>query len=289
MDNKGKKLGLIVIGIQKEYTPSDIELNLLSTISDQMGIGLENAAIYEKEKETLKKMIEVDNMKTELISMVSHELRTPLTSIKGFLSHFISGNTGTVNELQNKFLNIMNKESDHLLSLVDNLLEFSRIEKGGLKSKNEKVNIDELVKGVVEAVEPQLTSRRVDLVLDLKCGSSEFMGDDLRIAQVIKNLIGNALKFTKENPRIEISSSIKDGSVEIRIKDNGIGMDGEQLSKIFSKFYQADSSLTRRFGGMGLGLAISREIVEAHKGLIWAESEGKDKGSSFIFTLPMIK
>ena len=111
----------------------------------------------------------------------------------------------------------------------------------------------------------------------------------MKIAQVIKNLIGNAIKFTGENPIIEIKSRVSDGKIEVAVKDNGIGIEKGQLSSIFGKFYQADSSLTRRFGGMGLGLAISKEIVLAHGGIINVTSDGPGKGSSFIFSVPMIK
>jgi signal transduction histidine kinase len=290
METKGKKIGLLFIGVEKEYTPSNIELNLISTIADQMTIAIENASVYEKEKEAVKRLIDIDNMKTELISMVSHELRTPITSIKGFLFHFISGTTGPVNETQMKFLKIMSKEGDQLLSLVDNLLEFSRIEREGPKYRKEPLKIDALIREVADALQPQLESKNAALTLHLSAGEASFLGDDMKIGQVIKNLIGNAIKFTRESARIDILSAVlPDGKIEVRVKDNGMGMNSEQLNKIFQKFYQADSSLTRKIGGLGLGLAISKEIIEAHGGRITAASEGIDKGSSFIFTLPMIK
>lgn len=290
MESKGKKIGLIFIGIQREYTPGDIELNLLSTIADQMAIAVENAGVYEKEKEAVKRLIDIDRMKTELLSMVSHELRTPLTSIKGFLVHFLSGTTGPINDDQKRFLEIMSREGDHLLELIDGLLEFSRIERGIFSIKKEHVQIERLINGISEATRPQFESKKIKLALDLNTGDAAFMGDDLKVGQVLKNLIANAIKFSREGTEVGISSRILEpNSIEVRVKDSGIGMDREHLGKIFNKFYQVDGSLTRKIGGLGLGLAISKEIVEAHGGRIWAESEGPGKGSTFIFTLPMLK
>jgi len=290
MESKGKKLGLLFIGTQKDYVPSDIELNLLSTIADQMAIAVENASVYEKEKEALKNLIEIDKMKTELISMVSHELRTPLTSIKGFLAHFLAGTTGPVNDTQKKFLDIMNKEGDHLLELIDRLLEFSRIERGVFEIKKEPVRIDKLINGIIESLKPQLDAKKIKLTLRLNAGDASFMGDEIKVGQVLRNLIGNSIKFVRENPEIEVFSRISpDGSIEVGIKDNGIGIDKDHLDKLFNKFYQVDASLTRKVGGLGLGLAISKEIIDAHGGQILVFSEGIGKGSTFIFKLPVIK
>jgi len=290
MESKGKTIGLIVIGIQKDHIPSNIELNLLSTIADQMAIAIENASVFEKEKEAVKKLIEIDKMKTELLSMVSHELRTPLTSIKGFLAHFINGTTGPLNETQKKFVDIMAREGDHLLEYIDTLLEFSRVERGAFVIKKESVQIDKLINGIVEALRPQLESKGIALALDLKAKDAAISGDELKLGQVIRNLIGNSIKFVKQDPQITISSNVlSKGAIEVAVKDNGIGIDRDHLGKIFNKFYQVDTSLTRKVGGLGLGLAISKEIVEAHGGQIRAESEGEGKGSTFIFTIPVIK
>lgn len=290
IENKGKKTGLIVIGISNESVPSDMELNLLSTIADQMAIAIENAGVFEKEKEAVRKLMEIDKMKTELLSMVSHELRTPLTSIIGFIDHFIKGTTGAVNDIQMKFLNIMSKESEHLLGLIDTLLEFSRVERGAFTVKKEPVHVDRLISGVVEALKPQLESKGVDLTMDLGAKDAIFLGDDVKIGQVLRNLIGNSIKFVRETPRIWASSRVlPDGFIEVSVRDNGIGLNKDHLGKIFNKFYQVDTSLTRKVGGLGLGLAISKETVEAHGGCVRAESEGEGKGSTFIFTLPVIK
>jgi len=290
MESKGKTIGLIVIGIQKDHIPSNIELNLLSTIAEQMAIAIENASVFEKEKEAVKKLLEIDKMKTELLSMVSHELRTPLTSIKGFLAHFINGTTGPLNETQKKFVDIMAKEGDHLLEYIDTLLEFSRVERGAFVIKKEPVQIDNLINGIVAALRPQLESKGIELSLHLGAKDVILSGDELKLGQVLRNLIGNSIKFVKENPKIEISSKIlPKGAIEVAVKDNGIGLDKDHLGKIFNKFYQVDTSLTRKVGGLGLGLAISKEIVEAHGGQIRAESEGEGKGSTFIFTIPVIK
>jgi signal transduction histidine kinase/HAMP domain-containing protein len=290
MESKGKAIGLIVIGIQKDHIPSNIELNLLSTIADQMAIAIENASVFEKEKEAVKKLIEIDKMKTELLSMVSHELRTPLTSIKGFLAHFINGTTGPLNETQKKFVDIMAKEGDHLLEYIDTLLEFSRVERGAFVIKKEPVQIDKLINGIVEALRPLLESKGIELALHLGAKDAVLSGDELKLGQVLRNLIGNSIKFVKEKPQIEVSSKVlPNGAIEVAVKDNGIGIDKDHLGKIFNKFYQVDTSLTRKVGGLGLGLAISKEIVEAHGGRICAESEGAGKGSTFIFTIPVIK
>ena len=176
------------------------------------------------------------------------------------------------------------------MEYIDTLLEFSRVERGAFILKKEPIQIDKLIIGIVEAMKPQLEAKNIQVTLDLKAQSAALSGDDLKLGQVLKNLMGNSIKFVKEDPKIVISSSIApQGEVEISIKDNGIGIDKDQLGKIFNKFYQVDASITRKVGGLGLGLAISKEIVESHGGKIRAESEGLGKGSAFIFSIPVIK
>ncbi len=284
---KREKLGVLVVGTKAPHSFTERETSLLSTISDQMAVAIENATAYEKEKEAMNKLIEFDKLKTEFISMISHELRTPLTAINGFVQLFLTGKTGELNETQKNSLNIMKQRGSDLLGLIDGVLEFANIETGRFKIEKEDLEIDPIILDTVAGVKDSLEAKGKKLTVKTAAKKGRFLGDDKRIRHVLLSLIDNAAKFSPENPYIEISSKIEGKKISVSIKDKGIGIEPERLEKIFDKFYQIDSSFTRKFGGVGLGLTVSKEIIEAHGGKIWAESEGAGRGSTFTFELPL--
>ena len=230
----------------------------------------------------------VDRMKTEFLSVMSHELRTPLTPVMAYISMFLSEQFGELQPGYKKAAEVIRRSSQHLLNLIDNLLDVSRLERGAIMElKKEPLSLRKLAAELLEAVKPQADSRELKLELEMPEDLPTVVADITKIERLLTNLLGNAIKFTPRGGEIKVYGSKGDGEVLIQVIDNGIGIARENQEKVFQKFYQVDSSFTRAAGGVGLGLAIAKEIAEAHGGRIWVESEGLGKGSKFCFTLPL--
>lgn len=230
----------------------------------------------------------VDRMKTEFLSMISHELRTPMTPIKGYAEMLLSGQVGEISETQKRAVNVIKKEGEHLLSLIDSILDVSRLERGvSLELKKEPISMKVLLDDLRQVMESDLENRGISLEIDLPPGFPTLIGDSNKLHRLLTNLLGNAVKFTPRGGWVKVVGTREDDTARIQVDDNGIGIAKENLDKIFDRFYQVDSSYTRAVGGVGLGLAIAREIVEAHGGRIWAESDGLGKGTRIIFSLPV--
>ncbi len=283
---KGEAIGTLLIDASVELAQKG---PLLATIIDQLAIAIENIGIYEREKEAVARLTELDRLKNEFISMVSHELRTPVTSADGYVSLFLAGVAGALTEDQRKYLTIVKENNQRLLTLINRLLDFSRIETGRFSIQRELVSLDEVATAVVETMRPQLEKKQAQIKLQLLARSHTFMGDREKMEEVLINLIENALKFAAEGrpPAITIGTRDAGNFLEVTVADNGIGLEAQYLDKIFNKFYQIEDTLTRKAGGVGLGLALVREIIGNHHGKIWAESAGKGEGARFIFQLPI--
>jgi signal transduction histidine kinase len=285
---KGKTVGILLLGGSREIRFSGRrEKNLLSAAADQLAIAVENAAVYEKEKQAVARLTELDHLKNEFISMVSHELRTPVAAADGYVSLFLAGVTGPVSDEQKKYLTIIKDNDQRLLSLIDRLLDFSSMETGSFKIKKELISINEIVSEVEKSVAPRLAGKQARLRLELNAQKVNFMGDRDKMCAVLVDLIDNALKFSSAAaPEIRIVTANKGGLIEVSVADNGIGLAKEHLGAIFNEFYQVEATMTRKTGGVGLGLAIVKEIIAQHHGKIWAESAGKGKGTKIIIDLP---
>jgi len=232
---------------------------------------------------------EVDRMKTEFISITSHELRTPLASIKQAVALMINQVAGPVSEGQGEFLDIARRNTERLAMLINSLLDLSKIESGRMELERTKFEIDKIVEETAATLRPLAEDNKIELKCILFRNLPQIEGDKARVAQVLVNLISNALKFTPSGGVITISTSLcgqDNNFAQISVQDTGVGIDRKDFDKLFQKFKQLDSSFSRKAGGTGLGLAISKQIVELHGGRIWVESE-LDKGSTFHFTLPL--
>ena len=229
---------------------------------------------------------EASRLKSQLLSNVSHELRTPLNSIIGF-AHLLLGETyGPVQENQKMPLERVLRNSDELLNLINNLLDFSKIESGKLTLELQPVEMIPLLEDVLEGLKPLVEKKSLAIRLNLSERIPTIESDPNRIKQVFSNLLSNAIKFTEEGEiRIKLKDRPERGGVEIAVHDTGIGIPAEELPKIFEAFHQVDGTLTREFGGTGLGLAIVKELVDLLKGEIQATSE-RGKGSTFTLYLP---
>lgn len=249
------------------------------------------APIYDSRGELRRRVVvlndttlvkEADELKTQFVSMVSHELRTPLTSIKAFASTLLHDEVGSIQD-QREWLQIIDRECDRLTALVNDLLVISRLESGQpLAMQFTDVDLLELLGEVVAA--QQALATRHTFAIDGP-PSVRVEGDAEKLRQVLANLVNNAVKYSPRGGRVTIAVREIGTEVEVRVSDEGVGIRAEHLNLIFDKFFQVDGSTTRRVGGTGLGLYLTRRLVEAHGGKIWAESE-PGIGSHFVATLP---
>lgn len=259
-----------------EFTGEDQEG--LKMLASQAAIAITNAILYERTKE-------LDRLKSEFVAVVSHEVRTPLTSIKGSLELLGDERFHTLPAPQRELLGICQANTERLISLINDILDFSKLESSRLSLNFERMDVGRVLVEAVDNIRNLAAIRGVELDVKIDPSADAVEADPMRVGQVATNLIGNAIKFSPEKGRIEVFASGDEGTVTISVKDYGKGIAQRDLSRLFQRFAQLDSSTTRRAGGTGLGLVISKGIVEQHGGKIWVES-ALGKGSTFSFSLP---
>ena len=237
---------------------------------------------------------EIDQMKSDFVSLVSHELRTPMTSIIGFVSLILDGKTGPINDKQRRSLVRVQHQAERLAALINDLLDISRIEAGRIQMKREKIAIAEIAKQRIEEIGPQADAKSIELRLFAPESLPDIIGDQERIGQVFTNLIGNAIKFTPEKGKVAIRISTdstlpsnSEGAVHIEVIDTGEGIPIGERERVFNRFHQLGNIHTRQEGGSGLGLSIVKSIVESHGGGVWVDDGYEGRGSNFQFTLPI--
>jgi signal transduction histidine kinase/CheY-like chemotaxis protein len=243
-----------------------------------------------------KDLRELDKMKSTFLANMSHELRTPMNAIIGYTDLLIDGVDGPINEEQDKSLNKVATNARHLLQLINDVLDISKIEAGKMKINPKEIDLRWLVESVAPTFEPQLKMKGITLTVNISDVLPHVYGDEARLKEVLINLMSNAIKFTHEGG-ITISARLSERGVnpgapplfmEICVEDSGIGIKEEDIGKIFDKFVQADLTTVRQYEGTGLGLSIARGLISLHKGMIWVTSK-LGKGSTFCFTLPLKK
>ena len=225
----------------------------------------------------------VDKMKSDFFSSMSHELRTPLTSIKEGIGLLRDGAGGAIPEKQKRLLAILSEESRRLIDLVNSLLDLSKMEAGMMTYTFERGSLAPLIERAATEMVPLVESRKITFKTEIDEKLPVIKIDRERILQVLRNLIGNAVKFTPEGGRVKVTARLKNQGVEVSVSDTGPGIRKESLTNIFEKFRQASKD-SDKFKGTGLGLAIVKHVITAHGGRVWAESE-PGQGSSFIFVL----
>jgi len=231
-----------------------------------------------------EKLHQTESMRIQLIGDISHELRTPLTTIKGSMEGLMDG---VFSPSPETFQQIY-QEADRLQRLVADLQELSRVEAGAISLQLESGDLTPLIEFVAERLHPQFDDKGVALEVDLSPALPQVLFDEDRIAQVLINLLGNALQYTPEGGKVSLIVRQTGNEILIQVKDTGIGIPAEHLQRLFTRFYRVDKSRSRAGGGSGIGLTIAKHLVEAHGGRIWIDSKGTGKGSTFSFTLPII-
>lgn len=235
----------------------------------------------------ITKEVELNRAKVEFVSSVSHELRIPMTSIKGYSDLLLMGAGGQLTEQQNEFISTIRNNAERLAVLVNDLLDISRVETGRLQLEIEKVDLSHVAGDVVAALRPRAEEKGQALTNEVPGNLPFVRADPNRVAQILTNLIGNAIAYTPEKGRIRVIGRLLDGEVELDVIDNGIGIPAEEQARIWERFYRSDHPVVSEQVGTGLGLPIVRSLVELQGGKVWVESE-LGKGSTFSLTLPVV-
>ena len=227
----------------------------------------------------------LEGLRRDFVANVSHELRTPLSVIKGYVETLVDGGREMPVEDREKFLLTIQRHTERLNSLLEDLLTLSRLESATPGLNSEKTNLAALISSVAEDVGRRPAAAGHSFKLTLEPGVGELAIDPLKITQVLENLIDNALKYSPRGSVIEVSAKVGAAGVEVCVRDNGPGIPAEDLSRIFERFYRVDKGRSREKGGTGLGLSIVKHIIQLHGGRVWVESE-LGQGAAFFFSLP---
>jgi signal transduction histidine kinase len=282
---KDRHIGGLVVRRKAAGKFTESVVDLLQTFAAQSVIAIHNARLFH-EIEVKGKELEIANKhKSEFLANMSHELRTPMNAILGYTELIIDNIYGEVPEKIQRVLERVEKNGQHLLSLINDVLDLSKIEAGRLTFNLSDYSMQDVIETVLTSVEALATEKNLDLKVIIPKELMTGKGDEQRIAQVLLNLLGNAIKFTEEGEVI-VEATVSNETFLISVSDTGPGLSEADHKKIFEEFHQADGSSTREKGGTGLGLSISKKIVEMHGGHIWVDSIPK-KGSTFRFSLPV--
>jgi len=276
--------GLIVRRKASGEFPPQV-LDLLQTFAAQSVLAIHNARLFREIEEKGRELEVANKHKSEFLANMSHELRTPLNAILGYTELILDSIYGEVPEKIQEVLQRVEKNGRHLLGLINNVLDLSKIEAGQLTLSLSDYSMGHVVQTALTSVESLAEEKKLALKVMIPTDLPTGKGDEQRIAQVLLNLLGNAIKFT-ENGEIRVEVNVPSETFLVSVSDTGPGLSTTDQNKIFEEFHQADRSSTREKGGTGLGLSIAKRIVEMHGGRIWVESN-PGKGSTFRFTLPV--
>jgi len=247
-----------------------------------------NKAIQAREQElqaTNRQLEKANRLKSQFLATMSHELRTPLNSIIGFSELLEDETYGALNNKQMKYVGNIVVSSKHLLQLINDILDLAKVESGTVGIHPEKLSLSDAMSVVKSVVEPLATKKDIGLSIEVADGVETITADPARLKQILYNLLSNAIKFTPTGGKVSITAAASNGNVEISVTDTGIGIGEKDQQCIFSEFLQVEDSYARKYEGTGLGLALTRKLVELHGGRIWVESS-PGKGSCFTFTIP---
>jgi GAF domain-containing protein len=281
----GKPIGVTVLMRLKVRPLSGKQIELATTFADQAGIAIENVRLFDEIQDKSRQLEIASQHKSQFLANMSHELRTPLNAILGYTELILDNIYGDTPEKMREVLERLQANGKHLLGLINDVLDLSKIEAGQLTLDLADYSIKDVVDSVVSAVGSLANGKKLALMADVGSNLPIGRGDGRRLAQVLLNLVGNAIKFTDKG-EVAIQATSSDGSFTVTVRDTGPGIAPSDQGKIFEEFQQADNVATKRKGGTGLGLSISKRIIGMHGGRIWVESD-VGKGSTFAFTIPV--
>jgi len=281
---KQKSIGVIEAINKKnqgQYTEED--LNILETLAGQAAIAIENARLVEKLQDANTELMRLDRMKSDFIAIASHELRTPLGLILGHATFLKE----SVSEPLQEQLDVIIRSAMRLKEIIEDMATIAHEEKGQSRVRKDQFSISELIVEVTKKHLDEAKRKHIKLDVDIPARNPlSIVGDKEKIAVVLTNLIENALTYTDEGGQVGVKAETEGNYVKVYVIDTGIGIPEKELERIFERFYQVESHLTRRHGGMGLGLSIARAMIEMHNGQIWCESK-EGMGCVFCFLLPI--
>jgi signal transduction histidine kinase len=283
---EGVPIGVIGLTRSQPQAFTDKQIGLLTTFADQAVIAIENVRLFKEIQDKSRQLEEASQHKSQFLANMSHELRTPLNAILGYTELMADGAYGEPSEKMGAVLKRLENNGRHLLGLINDVLDLSKIEAGQLVLDLSDYTVQEIAQTVRSTLEPLAADKKLAFKVEMATELPPGHGDGRRLTQVLINLVGNAIKFTDAG-EVAIKAEANNGSFNVSVCDTGPGISAADQTKLFQEFQQADNAITKKKGGTGLGLAISKRIVEMHGGKIWVESQ-PGHGSTFAFTLPVI-
>jgi PAS domain S-box-containing protein len=287
-----KEYGIISLSIPEKHANDEEIIALSKEVVGDISFSLNNLELEATRQKAEESLIEgkivaeeANRTKSEFLANMSHELRTPLNSVLGFSQILQKNPSNHLDDKELKYVGNIYRSGSHLLELINNILDISKVESGNMDFSPETVNIEEIIDDTIVLVEPMAKKKSIDLHLNIKAEGLEIHVDRLKFKEIMYNLLSNAIKFTPKKGTVSVTSKCVNENVQISVSDTGIGIPEEKHRSIFDPFKQVDSSSNRKYGGTGLGLALVKKYVEMHGGEIWIESE-VGVGSTFTFTLP---
>jgi len=282
----GHPIGTITVAADRAVPFPDKQVALLKTFADQAVIAVENVRLFTEIQEKTAQLEIANRHKSEFLANMSHELRTPLNAVIGFSEVLLEQMFGEVNPKQQEYLNDILSSGKHLLSLINDILDLSKIEAGRMELEAQPFDLPAALDNALTLIKERAARNSIGLVVHVDPGIGEILADERKVKQVLLNLLSNAVKFTPEGGKITMSATLNGGAVEVSVADTGIGIAAEDQQAIFEEFRQVGSDYARKREGTGLGLALARRLVELHGGTLTVASE-PGKGSTFTFTIPV--
>jgi signal transduction histidine kinase len=279
-------IGALIVRRKEPGEFPEHTVKLLQTFADQSVLTIQNARLFREIEDKSRQLEEASQHKSQFLANMSHELRTPLNAILGYTELMADGAYGEPSEKMLGILKRLEANGKHLLGLINDVLDLSKIEAGQLVLELSDYCVQDIAQTVRSTLEPLASDKKLAFKLELATDLPPGHGDGRRLTQVLINLVGNAIKFTDAG-EVAIKAEANNGAFHVSVRDTGPGISAADQAKLFQEFQQADNAITRKKGGTGLGLAISKRIIEMHGGRIWVESQ-VGQGSTFTFTLPVV-